>query len=265
MRVMCWNMRRARADSPAWRYLIGCAPDVALLQEVCGLPDTVRQAFAQRAETPVNITGGRQRFQTVLLVKGEIGPAVELRASSARVQAQLDRYRGCLVGNEVTLLDGRRLNAVSIHSPAWALDHSGFDHADVARVKLQKNSKVWMTDLVRDALVQVHGLHEQPWMLAGDLNCCETLDRAPNGWGGNREYLDRMAALGLVECLRHHQGRLTPTFRSRGGSVRNQIDHMFVTRPLADALVSCETGLREDVLAGAVALSDHLPVVADFA
>jgi hypothetical protein len=30
-------------------------------------------------------------------------------------------------------------------------------------------------------------------------------------------------------------------------------------------LVSCETGLREDVFAGAVALSDHLPVVADFA
>jgi endonuclease/exonuclease/phosphatase family metal-dependent hydrolase len=57
---------------------------------------------------------------------------------------------------------------------------------------------------------------------------------------------------------------LTPTFQSRNESVRNQIDHMFVARPLAKALVPCETGRSEDVFDGAVALSDHLPVVAEF-
>ncbi len=264
MRVMCWNMRRARAKSHAWQYLLDQTPDVALLQEVCGLPDAVRGTYAQQVETPINRAGAPQRFHTALLVRGEIGPAIELRASSARVQAQLDRYRGCLVANEISLFDGRRLTAVSIHSPAWAVDHSEFDDADVARVRLEKNSKVWVTDLLRDALSQVEGLRDQPWILAGDLNCCETLDRPPNGWRGNKEYLDRMDALGLVECLRRHQGRLTPTFRSRSGSVRNQIDHMFVTPPLAKALVSCETGRREDVYEGAVALSDHLPVVAEF-
>ena len=38
----------------------------------------------------------------------------------------------------------------------------------------------------------------------------------------------------------------------------------FVTRPLAKALVSCDTGRSEDMFEGAVALSDHLLVVAEF-
>lgn len=224
----------------------------------------MRKGYAQRTEPPINSAGERQRIQTVLLVWGEIGPAIELRASSARVQAQLDRYRGCSVANEITLFDGRRLVAVSIHSPVWAVDHSEFDDADLARVKLEKNSKVWVKDLLRDALSQVEGLRDQPWILAGDLNCCETLDRPPNGWGGNSKYLDRINGLGLAECLRCQQGRLPPTFWSRNGSVRNQIDHMFVTRPLAKALVPCDTGRSEDVFECAVALSDHLLVVAGF-
>ena len=85
---------------------------------------------------------------------------------------------------------------------------------------------------------------------------------------GNREWLDRMSALGLVECLRHTTGMLTPTHRNaRGGAIIHQIDHLFTTSHLADHLVTCFTGIPDKIFGVEPndRLSDHLPIVADFA
>jgi exonuclease III len=72
-----------------------------------------------------------------------------------------------------------------------------------------------------------------------------------------------MEALGFIECLRHAQGRLIPTFRNPSNSqVVHQMDHLFVSEPLAGGLVSCDVGDQTRVFGGS--LSDHLPVVADF-
>jgi hypothetical protein len=73
-----------------------------------------------------------------------------------------------------------------------------------------------------------------------------------------------MDQLGLVDCLRHAQGALTPTFRTLGkGTITAQIDHLFVTNILRASLVTCDTGSRQRVFDNR--LSDHLPIVADFA
>ena len=72
-----------------------------------------------------------------------------------------------------------------------------------------------------------------------------------------------MAALGLVECLRHFKGTLTPTFKNTvDGEVKHQIDHMFVTSGLATRLLRCKTGAPEKIFAAD--LRDHLPIEADF-
>ena len=43
--VVSWNCHRATADSHLWDYFLELDPDVALLQEVGGLPPAVRQAL----------------------------------------------------------------------------------------------------------------------------------------------------------------------------------------------------------------------------
>jgi exonuclease III len=40
------------------------------------------------------------------------------------------------------------------------------------------------------------------------------------------------------------------------------MDHLFVTKPLAGRLISCDTGPQEIVFGAN--LSDHLPLIADF-
>ena len=83
------------------------------------------------------------------------------------------------------------------------------------------------------------------------------------GWTRHQEYLDRMATLGMVECLASFQGRLTPTFRNpRGGRVIHQIDHLFASSKLAEQLRWCEVPPAEDFFQRG--LSDHLPIIADF-
>lgn len=73
-----------------------------------------------------------------------------------------------------------------------------------------------------------------------------------------------MTTSGYTECLRTAQGRLTPTFKNKvGGEVLHQIDHLFVSASLADGLLFCSVGSAQRVFGGG--LSDHLPVIADFA
>ena len=101
------------------------------------------------------------------------------------------------------------------------------------------------------------------WIVAGDFNLSETFDNWPGGPRGNVEYLERMQSIGFTECLRHYHGKLVPTFRNpRGGAIKHQIDHLFVSPPLIEHLCDCRTG-DPDRLFGE-GLSDHLPIIADF-
>lgn len=70
-----------------------------------------------------------------------------------------------------------------------------------------------------------------------------------------------MRALGFIECLRQVKGALTPTFKHARGSLRHQMDHIFVSQALVSQLIACDTGNAERVF-GPPRLSDHLPVVA---
>jgi exonuclease III len=103
----------------------------------------------------------------------------------------------------------------------------------------------------------------EPWTVGGDFNACETFDSWKGGPRGNRRWLDRMADLGFTECLRHHTGRLTPTFRRPGASAAHcQIDYLFVSGELASRLGHCGTADSNIVFGNQ--LSDHFPIVAAF-
>ncbi len=79
---------------------------------------------------------------------------------------------------------------------------------------------------------------------------------------GNREVLDRMAGMGVKECLRGFHNEIIPAFKHSIGTIDHQLDHLFVTENLYSKIDKCETGKHEDVFEKS--LSDHLPVIADF-
>jgi exodeoxyribonuclease-3 len=155
------------------------------------------------------------------------------------------------------------MRVVSVYSPAWEVDSARLKDVDVSSVKLSHNRYVWMTDLLWASLVHMKPDPSEVWVIAGDFNLSETFDLWPGGPRGNREYLDRMEALGLTECLRKTTGVLTPTFRNtREGMVKHQMDHLFVTAALSERLVAC--GVGPSAVVFEQRLSDHLPIVADF-
>ena len=91
-----------------------------------------------------------------------------------------------------------------------------------------QNRDVWVGDLLWAALRLNKPQADDPWIIAGDFNLCETFNSWKGGTKGEiAEYLDRMDKLGLVDCLRFAKGGLTPTFRRlNGGTVTAQIDYL---------------------------------------
>jgi endonuclease/exonuclease/phosphatase family metal-dependent hydrolase len=261
-RVVTWNCRRASATHAAWEYLRELDADILLLQEVTGIPEWTRSEFDLRLATPPTKMDRLQRFQSALLVRGRIGAPVTFRSKLSWVNEELERFRSNLLAYQVELRVGLLLNVACVYSPAWPVGRARLDGLDLSGVKLAQNPDVWISDLL------VVGLRETPtsslpWIVAGDFNACETFDSWKGGPRGNREWLDRMAALNFTECLRYSQGALTPTFRRPGKVLAHcQIDHLFVSAELKDRLISCRVESPERIYEQG--LSDHLPIVAEF-
>ncbi len=91
-RVVTWNCRCATAENRRlWDYLLKLDPDIALLQEVGGFPDSIRSRFACDSDYAMGKSGSPSRVRTGLLVKGYIGKAVTLTAPTGRVPPELMR------------------------------------------------------------------------------------------------------------------------------------------------------------------------------
>jgi exonuclease III len=263
MRICCWNVRRASTASAAWELFNEISPDLGLLQEVSGVPKTLADQYQVVMRHPAG-NGNPQHFSTAILVRGAVGPPIALSSRWDWVNRELDRFTGNLLAHHVSIR-GQEYRVLSAYSPAWPVDPERLRGIDVAPVKLKRNPKVWVTELLWAALLDSCDSNDAvPWVVGGDLNSSETFDYMwPGGLRGNREILDRMNDLGLVECLRHWHGALVPTFRNpRDGRVVHQMDHLFVSRSLGARLVSCNTAEHARVFDAS--LSDHLPIVAEF-
>ena len=269
MKVVFWNMKSARAESAAWLYLLELDPDIALLQEVGELPADFAGG-ASRAAFPIRRSGAPQAFQTVLLARhgfaAEAGDEFRIESSRKWVNEELARFAGNIVGGEAAAgaCVGARTRAVSVYSPPWPVPRSRLAAVDARGVRLQHNDDIWLSDLLCDALGCRKALKDEHWIVAGDFNAAPTFDDGPRGNRGNREWLDRMRSIGLVDCLATKEGQPTPTFRHSRGSIRHQIDHLFVTRPLLDRMTDCRVPPHEDIWRPDGALGDHLPIIADF-
>jgi exonuclease III len=263
MKVISWNCHCATAKSELWNYLTDQKPDIALLQEVVSMPKVIAETFDVLEMTPVTESGNSQRFKTVILVGGKIRESIDLKVGRDWIDAELEHFKGNLIARRITLSDSTELNVVNLYSPAWCVSEERLKPYDVSDVQLKLSKNVWVADLLWTSLKTK--LKEIPgeWIIGGDFNLSETFDSRAGGPRGNREFLDRMAALGLTECLRQYQTRLTPTFRNANNrNVLHQIDHLFVTAGLASQINQCSTGATTEIFDHN--LSDHLPIIVEF-
>ncbi len=270
MRVMTWNVNGANRESQVWPLLLELNPDIALLQEVRGMPEEVSEEAAILSKVAIYKTGRPQRFSTAVLVNGSIVEEINLRSEYEWVNDELSFFKGNFVACEVALENEERLNVVSVYSPAWPVDKERLKGTDVSPVRLKDNPDVWPTEIIWSALMTTVA-KDEPWIVGGDYNISETFDKE---WqdehgirfglrgSGNREILDRMSELGFTECLRGYNDRIIPTFKHSRGEIAHQIDHLFVTTDLYSRLETCKTGDQSVIFGNS--LSDHLPIIADF-
>lgn len=263
IKVITWNCHRANASSKLWEYFYLINPDVAFLQEVITLPDTLIEQYEIRSIPAIRKNGKSQVFSTVIMVKGKILNTICLTGRYDWVNNELNRFYGNLIAFEFLAQNNRKIKSVCVYSPAWPVDQQRLVGIDLSNVKLELNQDIWVADLLYDAIRNTQNLCNENWIIAGDFNLSETFDLWPGGPRGNREYLDKMIEIGLTECLRFSQGKLTPTFKNtHGSSIKHQMDHIFVTKSLKNKLIACYTGSMQQVFDQE--LSDHLPVIAEF-
>ena len=259
MKVVSWNMHN-RDDG--WPLLRDLEPDIALIQEVRTVPDDVAGSNQIVRRHAMRRSGQPQNFSTAILVNGSVDHELELSSPWPWVDTQLDKFAGNFVGASTKISD-LKINVLSAYSPAWRILSSSelslIEGSD--QVKLENNRELWGTELLWAALKE--RTEVGTWMVGGDLNACETFDSCGPRPRGNREFLDRMCDLGLTEVLRKAQEQLTPTYRKfKTGECRNQMDYLWVSKDLANRLVSCEVGDPDVVFANG--LSDHLPIIGEF-
>jgi hypothetical protein len=151
-RILSWNCRRAGTGQALWEYFIEIAPDIAVLQEVTGIPRLVRDKYEVRAARPLTRNGTPQRFQSAILVRGTIGETVQLQSRLPWVNDELNRFAPNLLAHDVVIDDLPPLVVVAVYAPAWPVSRERLRDQDLGTVKLSQNPDVWVPDLLVDAL-----------------------------------------------------------------------------------------------------------------
>ena len=176
MRVVTWNCKNASATSRIWDYLLELGPDLAFLQEVGGIPKSIESRYSLIQRRPVRKTGSPQSFTIAILVRGSVGTPIMLQGPAQWVDAELDRFAGNLVGVELQPDCGQQLRAICVYSPAWPVDKERLLNIDVMTVRLLQSRDVWVADLLWAALCLIKPQVDDPWIIAGDFNLCETFE-----------------------------------------------------------------------------------------
>lgn len=266
MKVLVWNVRRANHKrNDVWDYFLEISPDIALLQEVGSLPPSISSFYSTLQRKAYAGNGQDQKFHTSILVKGSINYPINFRTQWTWVNEELQNYTGNIVPAQISLVSGDTFRVISVYSPAWPIfERKKLQEIDAKGIQLENNPDIWVTELLWASLKSEKNMEDIPWIIAGDFNSSVTFDTMwKGGPRGNQEIQDRMATLGLTECLALFQGKLTPTFRNASNKkVIHQMDHLFVSNKIAKRLVSCVTGNPNRVFDGS--MSDHLPIIAEF-
>lgn len=261
LKILTWNMK-CGGSPEAWDYLFDLKPDVALLQEAA-IPEGIEEKYTVFHRLALSRSGRNQPWGSAVLVDCRLrATGEELRPRSRPwISTGLEKFGGSFVAADVATPQGN-IFFLSCHSPAWNLPVADYGIPKAAQDEIRGSASpndIWGTDFIweylRDELAG-----DRQFVVGGDFNCSVIFDET---WGsGNQEFIDSMASLGLVDCVRkyHPNPRSTPTFKNpKGGKVEHQLDYLWTTAAVAARLRNCEVGSKEVFERK---LSDHLPIIA---
>ena len=257
LRGVCWNMAHR---ATAWAAIASLKPDISLLTEAV-VPGGSRGVWS-RAGT--HGRDGAQRLWTA---------AVMSDWPLSRVTDAQPQYRGKACDVPFVCSRPGVWEAARIETP------TGSALTAVALYGLMDE----LSDAsVHRSLSELSPVLDDPRyknlvIVGGDLNTGTQWSKTEQRWNDrDRSVLDRIAALGLVDCLRAKRapGRLegcrclegddcahvrTRTDRQHP-SIPYQTDYLFASAGLASRLTYCEALASDERFA----MSDHAPIVADF-
>ncbi len=259
MKVISWNMRRAKKESEAWSCFKRESPNIALLQEVGEIPEDISERYSSLMKKPRKKNGGKQSFYTAILVKGEINYEIQLALKEKWLIGAIEYFDGNLLALNVSVEGFNDINVASIYSPAWSIDTKVVPGFESSKIEVSKNTDIMFYDIFLKA-IQNQDFMSTGWVIAGDLNTSLKFEEL-HGWPNCRILIENLEKLGLYECLKGFNNKIMPTFKHSRGSVVHQLDYMFVTQELNECLSSCSTG-EDEILSHSI--SDHLSIVAKF-
>jgi exodeoxyribonuclease-3 len=266
MRIATWNVNslRARLEKVAW-WLDRAAPDVLLMQET-------KLADGDVPAEPFDRIGARVAHHGEGRWNGvAIASRVGLEQVVTNFGMPLATPTTADVGDDEPFAEARMISAVcdgvqivSVYAPNGRIVDSPFYRAKLA----------WFDRLAR-------WLEEtcdpgRPLVLGGDLNVApadaDVWDPAACHGGTHvsepeRRAVARLRDWGLVDAyrLRHPEPERYTWWDYRAGNFHKnygmRIDHLLVTRPVADRIVAAE--IDREARKGKPVPSDHAPLVID--
>ena len=263
MKVLTWNVNRAgESRRELWQTVQREDADIVLLQEVTGIPGWIRHQYQCHVISPRHFEGENARFSSAVLSKGLINAKPYLESEFEWVNKIYSERHGWIVGCEITLDRGERFRVVAVYSPPFPIPREHWTDVDVSGIKLTNNPDLWFTEILW-ALLRSAGISDDSnWIVGGDFNSSVKLDEPKDT--GNREFLGRLDALGLTDCLSHFHGGAVPTFQNPTKIIEHQLDYCYVNKPMLERLTQARVPSHEDVFHRTPRLSDHLPILCEF-
>ena len=260
MRIVTWNMQAAFGSDKekhqrGWHYLAALDPDVALLQEVSP-PEWAKQEWQIHYERAYR---DRDWGSAVLVKDG-------LHSWSMNVPDHLrhPKHEGSSVVLTEVQAGMEKMIACSIYASAWKLKEEQLLElagrgVDLETLRYGGVKDIWPLYLIFDELGRV--LQSHPFVLGGDFNAARLMDQFSYMAGGNVDFFSRIESSGFHNMLGpFHEGEVRTYFKENKQPY--QLDHMYCDATLLSRLKDCRV---VDHPAAVLDLSDHAPVVAEFA
>lgn len=264
MKLLTWNVNRAvESRTGLWEMVHREDADIILLQEVNRIPESILNQYQCHQIRPRYFDCKNALYSTAVLAKGSIDSAPYLKSELECVNKIHKEKCGWIVECKITLTSGERFVVVAVHVIPSPIPRTLLTDIDVSSIKLTNNSELWFTEILW-SLLRFSGISDDAnWIVGGDFNTSIRLDVPKNR--GNREIVDRLVSLGLTDCLSHYHQGTVATYLNVNKVFEHQLDYCFVNAPMRERLIRSRVPKREDVFDLQPRLSDHLPVVCEFA
>jgi hypothetical protein len=166
IKVLTWNLRRAKHNSRAWNIIANIDADILLLQEVASIPAFIQNYYKVHSKAARSKRGGDQRFSSAILVKGDQICPTQLSSSSECISSELVHFGGNILSCQFNASGCIPINLVTVYSPAWPINSERTTNEELSSIKLTQNTQVFCTELLWDGLRSYQNLKNEFWIVA---------------------------------------------------------------------------------------------------